>query len=252
MAVDLPATVKDRLDPAERYGLRLTLVGLAIVLVAIPFATLTFNVIAEGPLIRWDGGIANALNRWVHDRPGAIGVLEAVSWIGRPPLLALWVVLTAVWCWRSGRHRLAVFVVATSLGGGIVDSLVKLAVDRPRPLVDHPVSEAFGKSFPSGHAMSSTITYGAILLVLLPVLAPRLRRVAIGATVLVVLAVGTSRLLLGVHFLTDVIGGYLLGLAWLAGAAAAFEAWRHDVPAGDREEDEIGLPETGEAIAVGR
>lgn len=228
MAVDLARVVRTRLDPAERYGLRLTLIGLAVVIVAIPFATLTFEVLGEGPLTRFDGRFADALNDWVQGRPGAVPILGAVSYLGKPVFLFVVVALAVVILWRPGRHRATIFLVTTSLGGGIVDTLVKVAVDRPRPVVDHPVATAFGKSFPSGHAMSSTVTYGALLVALWPYLAPRFRRGALAVTMLVVAAVGTSRLLLGLHFVTDVVGGYLLGLAWLAGAVAAFSAWRHD------------------------
>ncbi len=73
--------------------------------------------------------------------------------------------------------------------------------------------------------MSSTITYGALLVALYPLLPPRFRRMATAFVVVLVLAVGTSRLFLGVHFVSDVIGGYVLGLAWLFGAVAAFETW---------------------------
>ena len=223
---DLPPKLKARLDPAERYGLRLTLVGAAIVLVAVPFSTLLFQVIAKGPLTRLDGRVANQFNAWVHGRAWLVTVLKDISLLGRPPVLAIWVLIAAVVLWRDDRHSIAVFVVVTSLGGGIVDTLVKAAVDRPRPTVDHPVATALGKSFPSGHAMSSTVTYGALLVALWPLLVPRRRRRAAVATVVLVLAVGLSRLFLGVHFVSDVVGGYVLGLAWLAGAAAAFEIWK--------------------------
>lgn len=240
LPVDLPEPVRRRLGPVERYGARLTLAGLAIVLVAVPFSSLLFNVIAEGPVTRVDGDLADRMNDWVHQRPGLTGTLEWVSWLGRPPLLAVWVIATAVWCWRGQRHRLAVFVVVTTLGGGIVDTLVKMAVDRPRPVVDHPIVTAFGKSFPSGHAMSSLVTYGAITLLVVPAVSRRWRAPLVVGAVLVVLAVGLSRLLLGVHFLSDVVGGYLLGAAWLAAATAVFEAWRHDLgPQDPVEEDEL-------------
>jgi undecaprenyl-diphosphatase len=114
------------------------------------------------------------------------------------------------------------------VGGSLVDTAVKLIVNRPRPVVDHPLDTAFGTSFPSGHAMASTLTYGAVLLAFLPVLSRGWRRVAEIATVVVVLAIGSSRLLLGVHFVTDVVGGYLLGLAWLLAATAVFEIWREE------------------------
>lgn len=228
MSPDLPRATRTRLGPVERYGIRLTLVGLAVVLVAVPFATLTFQVLGEGPLTRFDGGIADRLNAWVHHREGVLHLLEAVSFLGRPVVLFVVVAFAVGWLWRPGQHRTALFLVVTSLGGGLVDTLVKAAVDRPRPAVDHPVATAMGKSFPSGHAMSATVTYGALLVAVWPLLSRRARRVARVATIALVLAVGTSRLFLGVHFLTDVIGGYVLGLAWLAGAVAAFDAWRHD------------------------
>ncbi len=218
--------MKARLDPAGRYGLRLTLVGLAIVLVTVPFSTLTFEVLAKGSLTRLDGRVANDFNGWVNDHQGVVPVLDFVSLLGKPPTLLVWVVLAAVVLWWRGRHRIAVFVAVTSLGGGIVDTLVKAAVNRPRPTVDHPVATALGKSFPSGHAMSSTVTYGALLVALAPLMVPVARRVATVLTVLLVLAVGTSRLFLGVHFVSDVLGGFVLGLAWLFGAVAAFQTWK--------------------------
>jgi undecaprenyl-diphosphatase len=107
-----------------------------------------------------------------------------------------------------------------------MSTLVKVLVDRPRPEVDHPIATAFGKSFPSGHALSSTVVFGALLLTFLPVLSRRWRHVAVAFTVVLVLAIGASRLLLGVHFVSDVVGGYVLGIAWLLTATAIFEIWR--------------------------
>lgn len=226
MALDLPAPIRARLDPAERFGLRLTVFGLAVVLVAIPFATLLFQVMGGGRLTRLDGRVADDLNAWVTRHPVVEPALHGLSLLGRPPVLAVWVVVGVLCCWRAGRHRAAVFLAVTPLGGGIVSTFVKLAVDRPRPVVDHPITTAFGKSFPSGHAMSSTVAYGALVVAFLPVLAPRVRRVAITAATLLVLAIGLSRLFLGVHFVTDVLGGFVLGAAWLAGSAAAFHTWK--------------------------
>jgi len=126
---------------------------------------------------------------------------------------------------------------------------VKILVDRPRPVVDHPVATAWGKSFPSGHAMSSTVTYGALLLTFLPVLPGRRRAAAVVATAALVLVIGSSRLILGVHFLTDVIGGYVLGLAWLLGATAAFEIWRVELGGRRAEPLAEGVePEAGPAL----
>jgi undecaprenyl-diphosphatase len=224
----LPAPVRRRLNPVQRFGLRLTLAAIAIVVVAVPFSTLLFEVLAEGPITRFDGRLANRLNDLVAPHPAVVDLLQIVSWMGRPPFLAVVVLASVLHAHRRGQRRLVWFLLVTPLGGGIVDTLVKAAVDRPRPVVDHPVVEAFGKSFPSGHAMSSLVTYGAVLLVFVPVVRASRRHLVLAGAAVLVLAIGASRLLLGVHFLSDVIGGWLLGVAWLVGAVAAFETWRRD------------------------
>jgi undecaprenyl-diphosphatase len=121
---------------------------------------------------------------------------------------------------------LAVFLIVTTLGGGVLDTVVKEVVARARPSLVDPVATAHGKSFPSGHSMSATIAYGALLLVFLPTIARRYRAVVVGGAVVLTLAIGFSRLALGVHYLSDVLGGYILGLAWLAASTAAFSTWR--------------------------
>ena len=128
--------------------------------------------------------------------------------------------------WRQGHPRLAVFLAVTTLGGGLVDTIVKEAVDRPRPSLLEPVATAHGKSFPSGHAMSSVVTYLALLIVFLPMIPRAWRWLAATLTGLLLLAIGLSRLVLGVHFVSDVLGGWVLGLAWVCGCAALFNIWR--------------------------
>ena len=134
-----------------------------------------------------------------------------------------------LWILRHGGRKLAIFLAVTCLGGGIVDTIVKVAVGRPRPEVDEPIITAFGKSFPSGHSMQAVVCYGALLLVFLPLLqragsgAPPSRRPS-----RLILLIGFSRLSLGVHFVRDVLGGYALGAAWLAASVAAFEIWREE------------------------
>lgn len=226
MADALPKPIRRRLDPEGRYGLRLTLLALAVLLVAIPFGVLLDQVVRDGPLVRVDTAAANHLHGWTRDSPGAVRALQAVSFIGSPPWIAVMVAAAAGFALRRRRVRLAVFLVLTTVAGGIIDTAVKVAVDRDRPSLEEPVATAHGQSFPSGHSMSSTVAYGALLLVLLPAFPERARRPAVVGAVVAVLAVGFSRLALGVHFISDVVGGYALGLAWLAASTAAFSVWR--------------------------
>jgi len=134
----------------------------------------------------------------------------------------------AVLCVLALGSGASAFLLTSVLVGGLIDTWVKLAVGRERPSLEHPVATAFGKSFPSGHAMSSTIAYGALLLVLLPLIPAARRRLAIVATIGWLLMIGFTRLALGVHYITDVLGGYALGAAWLTLNTAAFEIWREE------------------------
>jgi membrane-associated phospholipid phosphatase len=222
----IPTALATRLDPAGRYGLRLTLFGVAVVLVAAPFSALLFQVLAGGPMTRLDGDLADSLNRFVHERDGWVGVLEAVSALGWPPVLWAVALVSVGWAWLRGARRLAVFLVATTAGAAVLSTVLKVLVDRPRPDVDHPVIEAFGGSFPSGHALGSTVVYGAVVLAFLPLVPRAWRHTVVALTAVAVVAVGASRLLLGVHFLSDVVAGHVLGVAWLVGSTAIFEVWR--------------------------
>jgi len=224
----LPEVVGRKLNPIQRYGVRASLFALALVLVGIPFGLLLHEVVSSGPLTVLDEGTAQWLNRHVAQHPLAVTALDGISLLGKPITLFVIVGIPAVWLYSQGSRKLVLFLAVTCIGGGVVDSLVKLAVGRPRPTVDEPVATAIGKSFPSGHSMSSTICYGALLLVFLPMLGRAGRVRAIAVTIVVVFAIGTSRLMLGVHFLSDVLGGYVLGLAWLVASVAAFEIWREE------------------------
>ena len=219
-------TVGRRLDPDGRYGLRVTLFGLAFLLVAIPFGFLLDQVKRNGPLLRLDTSAARHLHEWVRQSDDLVRQLKILTFFGSPMWFYVIVIPAVYWVWRRGHVRLAVFLVVTTLGGGLLDTIVKEAVGRARPSLVDPVATAHGKSFPSGHAMSSTVVYGALLMVFLPVIGRRYRPVVLGGAVLLVAAIGFSRLALGVHFISDVLGGFVLGLAWLAASAAAFSTWR--------------------------
>ncbi len=224
----LPEGLAAKLNPLERYELRAVLFGLAVLLVAIPFGVLLQQVSTDGPLTGFDEAGARWLNERVADRPLAVDALQVISFLGKPIFLLFAVGIPGAWIlWRGGR-KLATFLAVTCLGGGIIDTIVKVVVDRPRPEVAQPIATAVGKSFPSGHSMQAVVCYGALLLVWLPLLHGRARRAAIIATGGLAAAIGFSRLSLGVHYVTDVLGGFLLGAAWLAASVAAFEIWRED------------------------
>ena len=157
--------------------------------------------------------------------------------------------LVAGWLlWRRLR-RLAIFVVVTVVGSSLLNNLVKLAVNRARPHLSDPVAVASGKSFPSGHAQAAIVGFGVLLAVFLPIIARRWRPAAVTAAAVLTLLIGFSRISLGVHYLSDVIGAYLIGTVWLIGMISAFRTWRREdgKPVGDLDE---GLePEHREQLA---
>ena len=114
-----------------------------------------------------------------HGEDGVITVLNVVSFLGKPIFLLFAIGIPGLWIFLHGGRKLGIFLAVTCIGGGIVDTIVKVAVGRPRPEVEEPIIEAFGKSFPSGHSMQAVVCYGALLLVFLPLLNGRVRTLAI-------------------------------------------------------------------------
>ena len=222
----LPTFVKQRLDPEQRYGLRLTLFAIAIVLVFVPFGLLLSQVVDEGPLTVYDRAIVEDLHEWVQDNRWSIGPLQFVSFLGKPIWFYVLIGGAGVFLLVRGRRRLIAFLVATGIVGGLVDTAVKKIVSRDRPVLEDPIATAFGQSFPSGHAFTATALYGALLLVFFPAIPRRGRPWAIGGYVLLVVAIAFSRLALGVHFFSDVLAGIVLGASWLVASTAAFSIWR--------------------------
>lgn len=225
----LPDFLRARFDPAQRYGLRVTLFLIAVLIVALPFSYLLLQVQTSGPLTEYDTDLAQSINERIHDSRILVAISYVVSFLASPPWFWLLIGGCAIWFFRRGDRRLAIFVVATSLGGGAISTVIKVAVDRERPEVEQPIGEAFGKSFPSGHAMGATYVYGALLLAFMPFIPRRMRAWAIAGWITMIILVSLSRLGLGVHFLSDVLGGFVLGLAWVAVSTAAFSIWRREV-----------------------
>jgi undecaprenyl-diphosphatase len=198
----------------------------ALALGAGAFAVLLTLVTSESPVLAVDRGVAARLNEAVTGQPLLVAVLDLVTGLGGGPTSALILTTLTVGLLIRRRPRLAIYVAVTGVGAAVLSPAVKMLIGRLRPAVETPVAFVGGASFPSGHALGSIVTYGVLLLVLVPVLRPRWRRPVIVAVTLLVVAIGFTRLALGVHFLTDVLAGWLLGLGWLAVTTVAFRAWR--------------------------
>jgi len=217
--------VSMRRTPGLPFSPRARYAALALLLVAVPFALLVFLVrVSWGPMLRLDMDASTALHRAAVDQSWFVTAMLVVSRLGSTVVwFAVFAVVVGWLLWRR-RFRLAAFAGLTVVTSSLLNDLVKAAVDRARPVLPDPVAHAPGLSFPSGHAQAAMVGCAVLLLVFLPVLPTVARRYAVGGAVFVVLAIGFSRVALGVHYVSDVVGGYVLGAAWVAAMVALFNA----------------------------
>jgi undecaprenyl-diphosphatase len=187
-----------------------------------------------GPILSLDEAVARSLNGLVAPHPVPVAVLKAVTTLGSAGVLAWLVVLGGILLLTRRRFLLAGYLAVTAAGSLVLDPVLKMLVGRLRPVVPQPLAVGGGNSFPSGHALDSIICYGALLLVFLPAFPRRRRWIPITIAAVVVGLVGLTRVMLGVHFVSDVIGAWCVGVAWLGLTVFAFELFRrqagHPVP----------------------
>ncbi|HEY6492151.1 MAG TPA: phosphatase PAP2 family protein [Trebonia sp.] len=207
---------------------RRTLAPLAVVTAAaFVFALLLILVRLQwAPLESADHGAAARLNSLVAGHAAVVSVVKAVTWLGSSGVLWTLIGMAVVVLAIRRRWRLAIYLLVTGAGALTLDPVLKSLVGRLRPVVAHPVAYGNGNSFPSGHALGSIVCYGALFLVFLPATRGTWRRVFVAVVVALIAAIGVSRLLLGVHYLSDVLGAWALGITWLGITAFAFELSR--------------------------
>jgi membrane-associated phospholipid phosphatase len=216
-----------RFSPEGRLGLRLTLAGVAVFLVAVPFVVVLALVNAHWePLRHLDDVATLDTHAFVLRHRELVGPLRATAYLFHPWVFRLLVLGLAAWLLHRGARRLALWAAANVLVEIIAVTSLKAAVGRPRPALVSPISHSGGASFPSGHALMTVVGTATIVLVLLPVLREAWRAVAWAAAALISVVSGACRVLLGVHYLSDVVAAWILGVAIILATTAAFETWR--------------------------
>ena len=138
-----------------------------------------------------------------------------ITALGGTAVLVLLTALVILYLLIAGKWQIALFVLAAVGGGQVVSTLLKLGIDRPRPeLVSHLMEET-SRSFPSGHAMMSAVTYLTLGSLLARIVKQRRQKVFfLFVAVLLTLMIGLSRIYLGVHWPTDVLAGWCAGSIW--------------------------------------
>lgn len=162
----------------------------------------------------FDIAIRDMIHSWAG--PPLTSAMRAVTWLGEPDALALLMIVAAWWMVKAGRRRDAFWLAIATLGALAISELLKLVFHRARPAAFFGYVDPSTYSFPSGHATVSCCFYGLLAAFLTARMKSHAVRIAlwIGSAALV-LAIGFSRIYLGVHYASDVVGGYALGIFWV-------------------------------------
>ena len=212
----------------QRY-LVLFAVGAALVALFIKLA----GEMQEGDTQTFDIAILRALRV-----PGDLGQLIGPSWLrsaatdltalGGVTVLTLVSLLAVAFLLLQGRFRQALFTAVATGGGALLSGFLKTLFARPRPEIVPHLVEVNSMSFPSGHSLNSAIIYLTIAVMISRSFEDRKSRIfIITVAALLVLAIGATRVILGVHFPTDVLAGWTLGAAWALGVGLVASALQH-------------------------
>lgn len=178
-------------------------------------AAIAEDVVTGDPLTVVDAQLSAWLH--AHSTPLLTELFARITLLGSTVLAGMIAGLVALYLlWRRQLYWFGAFVLSV-YGGMILNRLLKYSFQRARPRFDDPIFAFTGYSFPSGHTMTATVVYGAIaVLVFTKNKSRALRMAVIASASLVIGLVGFSRIYLGAHYLSDVLGAIAEGLAWLS------------------------------------
>ncbi|WP_328883388.1 phosphatase PAP2 family protein [Streptomyces sp. NBC_00299] len=181
------------------------------------------------PLMSIDSDVARTTHRWAVDESGVTHAFRILTdWVWDPWTMRLLTFAVAIWLvWRRAARWTAVWLVVTCAVATLVQQALKALVDRPRPVWPDPVDSAHYAAYPSGHAMTATVVCGLLLWLVHRYGADRaLWRTAAAVAAISVAGVGLTRIWLGVHWATDVVGGWLLGALVVVLAVRVHKRWQ--------------------------
>jgi undecaprenyl-diphosphatase len=189
--------------------------------------------VMEGDTTQFDAVIRTAVHN--HATPFLTSVMKAFSFLGSVGWVASFCALVICICFYFKRPRIAGFLAIAMVGAATLDSVLKLAFHRLRPVAYYGVSPR-SYSFPSGHALGSLCFYGILAAVLADRMTGRRQKFFTWLIAALLAAmIGFSRIYLGVHYPSDVIAGYLAGAVWVTAVTIVDEILL------DRHEKKINL-----------
>jgi len=189
--------------------------------------------VAHRDTMQFDLAVRNAVH--ANSSGPLTWAMRAATLIGEPYVVFPAAALAFALFWRARlRHRALLLAIVTG-GAAVLNEIVKRGFHRARPEPFFGYPEPSSYSFPSGHALFSICFFGALAALVSPSLKGAAPRAFLWlATVVLVAAIGFSRIYLGVHYPTDVVGGYLTGLVWTTAVAVGNGLW-HDRRGGHRQ-----------------
>ena len=219
-----------RIEPWRAYlplALAFAIGALVFFAAADAFVDIAAALKAKNPAVR---ALDDGVWTWFGARrtPVATGLFTSVTIAGGPAGMTTLVLGVVAILVLRRRYRWAAYLAITAAGGVVLNQLLKFHYVRQRPDLKAAVLGAMGYSFPSGHAMSGTIILGA-----LAYLAARssgrwgAKSAAFAGLLTLALAIGVSRLYLGVHWASDVGAGFAAGALWVAATTTGYEVFRH-------------------------
>jgi len=202
---------------SSRVSYYVPLIAGVVIFVAMTavLAEVSEDIINHEPLTVVDVQLSNWLH--IHGSAGLTTVMRVLTFFGSTVVVCIAAIGFGGFLLRKRRFGWVVVLGAAVLGGALLNRLLKYFFHRPRPYFDDPILTLTSYSFPSGHTMMATVLYGAIAACLVAMTSDwRKRLVIVGGAVVLILIVGFSRIYLGAHYLSDVLGAMAEGLAWLS------------------------------------
>lgn len=179
---------------------------------------------ADEEIGRFDERLTETLARELS--PSALRFFGALTHLGDPMPLTLLVIGVGVLLLVRRHTALALGWVVACAGAGLLNQLLKRIFERVRPVHDHGFAQADGFSFPSGHTSGSLVVYGMLAYLCLRLLPPRWHLPSVLLAAAFAFSIGWSRVILQVHWASDVVAGFAFGVAWLTVCVAAIEITR--------------------------
>jgi membrane-associated phospholipid phosphatase len=230
----LLAHVAYRLSPDGHLGLYFTMALFLLTVTGASFLVLALEIGQQDWLVRFDYALCTSLHE--HSTVTAVWIFQLVSVFGDASTLTAISLISVVALMVTRYWRLVFLWTITLPGAGILNQLLKNTLQRQRPQLPNPWIAESGWSFPSGHAMCSLIIYGLLAYSICFFPTSRTLRLTFGLfAILLVVAIGFSRLYLGAHYFSDVMAGYLAATFWLVLCIAGSQAARCISPVGKSE-----------------